>query len=104
MENEPAKQLNAIAWAVFLIWVGIAMLADIQWGWFLLGTGVLILAVQFARWRIGVEVENFWIACGAIFLAGGVWRLLDLPWPLVPVLLILLGLISLVRAIGRGRR
>ncbi len=103
-ENEPASQLNAIAWAVFFVWAGIAMLADIQWGWFLLGTGVLILTAQFARWRTGVEIENFWLVCGAIFLVGGVWRLLDLPWPLVPLMLILLGLISLVRTIGRARR
>ena len=101
--NEPAQQLGSIGWAIFLIWIGIAMLGHFPWGWFLLGTGMLILAVQFGRWRIGVEVENFWVACGTVFVVGGVWQLLDLPWPLAPLLLILLGVISLGKAIRRAK-
>jgi hypothetical protein len=59
--------------------------------WFFLGVGVLILIAQLARWRLNLGIEWFWIACGAVFLAGGLWTLLNLPWPLAPMLLILLG-------------
>ena len=102
-QTERARQLDAIFWAVFFIWVGIAMLAGLPWGWFLLVTAMLILAVQIGRWRTGVEVETFWTACGVVLLAGAVWRLLDLPLPLAPLLLILLGVVSLGKTISRAR-
>jgi xanthosine utilization system XapX-like protein len=51
-----------------------------------------------------MKIEGFWIACGAVFLAGALWTLVDLPWPLAPILLILLGVVLLGKAItGLGR-
>jgi len=102
--SEPTRQLDSVAWAVFFIWVGIAMLAEVPWGWFLLGVGVLILAAQFARWWMDIKVEGFWVACGVVFLTGGLWTLLDLPWPLAPILLILLGVTLLGKAVVDVRR
>jgi hypothetical protein len=76
----------------------------LPWGWFLLGVGVLILATQLVRWLMDMKIEGFWIACGAVFLAGALWTLVDLPWPLAPILLILLGVVLLGKAItGLGR-
>jgi hypothetical protein len=46
-------------------------LAQLAWGWFLRGVGVLILAAQIARWQMDMEVEGFWLACGIVFLVGG---------------------------------
>jgi hypothetical protein len=40
---------------------------------------------------MSLKVDGFGVACGVIFLAGGVWELLALQWPLAPILLILLG-------------
>jgi hypothetical protein len=96
--EQPARKLELAAWAVFFIWVGISMLAEVPWGWFLLGVGTLILATQSARWLFGMKIEGFWAVCGAVLLAGGVWKILDLPWPLAPILLILLGLALLGNA------
>ena len=89
--NDHSRQIDSAAWAVFFIWVGVTMLAHVPWGWFLIGVGALILGAQISRWQMGLKVEGFGIACGAIFLAGGAWELLALQWPLAPVLLILLG-------------
>ena len=94
-----AGQLDSLSWAVFFIWVGIAMLAAVPWGWFLLGVGVLTLVTQFARWQMDIKIEGFWIACGTVFLAGGLWLLLDLPFPLAPILLILLGVVLLAKSV-----
>jgi hypothetical protein len=102
-QTDGACQLDAIGWAVFFIWIGLAMLAGLLWGWFLLGTGILILAVQIGRSRIGAEVEKFWIACAAVFLVGGVWQLVDMPWPLAPLLLIILGVFLLGKAVSHAR-
>jgi hypothetical protein len=97
-------QLDRVAWSIFFIWVGFTMLVELPWGWFLLGIAVLILAVQFARWEIGANIEGFWVACGVAFLLGSLWQLLGLAWPLLPVLLILLGLALLSKAIMSFKR
>ncbi len=101
---EKSEKISSVAWAVFFIWAGIAMLSNLPWGWFLLGVGILTLTAQFARWLMDVKIEGFWVACGGVFLIGGLWTLLELPWPLAPILVILLGLAWLGRAIIDIRR
>jgi hypothetical protein len=102
--TETAGRIDALAWAVFFIWVGIAMLVAVPWGWFLLGIGVIILAAQFARWQLDIDIEAFWVACGAVFFAGGLCTLLALPWPLAPILIIVLGVWLLGKAIVDAKR
>ena len=63
----------------------------LPWAWFLVGVGVFILGAQICRWQMSLKVDGFGVASGVIFLAGGVWELLALQWPLAPILLILLG-------------
>ncbi len=101
---DKSEKIGSIAWAIFFIWAGFAILANMLWGWFLLGVGILILAAQFARLLVDMKLEGFWVACGAVFLAGGLWALLDLPWPLAPILLILLGVVLLGKAVAGFRR
>src|SRR5215831_950628 len=92
--------LDSMARAIFIIWIGISMLVAISWGWFLVGLGILILAVQLARSQMHIKIEGFWVACGAVFLIGGLWTVLNLPYsPLAPIVLILLGVALLGKAI-----
>ena len=100
--NETARRVDSVAWAAFFIWVGIAMLMEMPWGWFLVGVGALTLAAQFFHWQAGNKIDRFWTACGVVFLAGGVWMLLQMQWPLAPILIILLGVVLLSRALRRG--
>ena len=65
----------------------------------LVGVSVIILGVQAALWLKGDIIDRFSVACGLMFLAAGVWLLLGLTWPLVPVLLILMGVILLWNAL-----
>ena len=97
--SERAQQLDAVVWAAFFIWIGVGMLAAVPWGWFLVGVGALIGAAQFARLQIGLAIDGFWIACGAVILAAGLWDVLRLPWPLAPVLLIGLGIVLLAKTL-----
>ena len=102
--TETARRIDSVAWALFFIWIGLAVLADMPWGWFFVGVGIVIFAAQIARSRVGMKLEGFWLACGTVFLAGGLWTLLKLPWPLAPILLILLGVALLGRVLlGLGR-
>lgn len=89
--SKRGRQIDSVAWAIYFIWIGIVILAQISWGWSLVGVAVVILASQFVRWLMGLAIEGFWVAGGAVFLAGGLWMLLDLPGLLVPILLILVG-------------
>ena len=41
-KSELARQFDFAARAIFVIWIGIAMLLEISWGWFLVGFGILI--------------------------------------------------------------
>ena len=97
--TETSERMGSASWAVFFIWVGVVLLANLPWGWFLLGVGIIILASQFARWLMGMKLEEFWVTCGAVFLAGGLWTLFNLPWPLAPILLILLGVVLFGKAV-----
>ena len=100
-----ARQLDAIAWALLLIWVGVAVLANVGWGWALLGTSGIVLGAQAGLWQRGDAVDGFAVACGVVFLIGGAWIVLGLTWPLAPVLLILLGAGLLWNAVfGAGTR
>jgi hypothetical protein len=85
------RQLDAIAWGLFLIWIGVAVLADVGWGWALLGMSAIILGAQAAHWRSAGAIDVFSVVCGIVFLVGGTWTVLGLTWPLAPILLILLG-------------
>ncbi len=89
--SERARHLGYVAWALFFIWAGVSILASLTWGWFLLGVGVLTLGAQLARWQMDIEIEGFWVGCGIVLLAAGIWSLLDLPWPLSAIMLIALG-------------
>ncbi len=89
--NQSVRQIDSAAWAVFFMWVGVVMLAGVPWGWFLVGVGILFLGAQMMRRMWNLKVEAFGVAVGLIILAGGVWELLSMPWPFMPIILILLG-------------
>ncbi|WP_128922351.1 hypothetical protein [Bradyrhizobium nanningense] len=98
----PAREIDASAWAVFFIWVGIVMLAAIPWSWFLIGVGAIMLATQAMRQMRTLKVEPFGVAMGLLLIAAGAWDLLSIPLPLIPILLILLGGYLLRKAILSG--
>ena len=92
-------RIDAAAWALFFVWAGTSILANIRWGWFLVGVGAIVLAAEVALHLASEKIDGFWIACGIALLAAGAWELLSLTWPLLPVLLILLGAGTLWRAL-----
>lgn len=91
IQDERARQIDSAAWAVFFIWVGIVMLAGVSWAWFLVGVGVLIAGAQAVRRQQGLKVEISGVIVGLIIFAAGIWDLLALPLPLMPIILIVLG-------------
>jgi hypothetical protein len=43
------QTLNALAWGLLFVWLGIAILVDLGWAITLLGVGVIIVAEQMAK-------------------------------------------------------
>lgn len=93
-----ARQLDAIGWGAFFIWVGIAALANVGIGVGLVGVGLLTLGVQLLRRANALPLEGFWIVVGALFLLGGIWQVFNVQVALMPLLLIAAGLLLVLAA------
>ena len=98
-----AGRLGNLAWGAFFLWLGIAFLADVGVGVGLIGVAVITLVVQLARRSLHLPVEGFWVVAGACFLLGGLWDLLGIGLPLIPILLVLAGLAIIVPQLVRRR-
>ena len=90
-----AKTLEAAGWGFLLVWLGITMLFKFSGPVFLIGLGVLVIALQWVRFSWNIAVETFWLILGIVFVASGTAELLGTGFPLVPVALILFGLAAL---------
>lgn len=95
-DQHKASRLDTTGWALFFIWVGIAWVADLGVGIGLLGVGLITLGMQLVRKLMDIAVEGFWLAIGVLFVLGGIWDLLAIERPLIPILLIVTGVILLV--------
>ena len=101
--RELKSRVEAMSWGAFFVWVGATLLFDVQLGVGLLGVGVITLGTQAIQSTMGLPVEGFWVAAGLCFLLGGVWEQFAIALPLVPILLIALGVLLFLRG-GRVRR
>ena len=99
-----ARKLDAIGWALFFIWVGIAWIANVGLGVGLLGVAAIILGMQAIRRLLGINVEFFWIVVGIGFGIGGLWEYLDVQTPLAPIVLIIAGIALLVSVTWFSRK
>ena len=99
-----ARKVDAIGWALFFIWVGIAWIANVGFGVGLLGVASIILGMQAIRRLLGINVEFFWIVVGIGFGIGGLWEYLDVQTPLAPIVLIIAGIALLVSVTWFGRK
>jgi hypothetical protein len=95
-----AHKLDAVAWGLLFLWIGIALLANLSWGIGLLGVGVLILGMQTARKYMALPLEIFWVVVGVLFVMGGVWELLSVRVSLIPVVCIVAGIALLISVLS----
>ncbi|WP_242346070.1 hypothetical protein [Anaeromyxobacter terrae] len=98
------KRLDAGGWGLFFIWVGVALALDVGWGAGLVGVGVITLGVQVVRKLLGLDLDRFSLAVGALFVAGGIWKLVDVTVALVPLLCIAAGFALLASALSGSPR
>lgn len=85
------RRIDAAGWAVFFIWAGAALLAGIGWTWTLIGTAIVILAVQAILLFRREPMDVFMVAVGIVLLGGSVADLYGVPWTFIPAALIVIG-------------
>lgn len=95
------ERLDAVAWGLFFLWVGIAFLTNLSWGIGLLGVGIIVLGAQTARKYMALTLEAFWVVVGVLFVMGGVWELLSVRVGMIPIVCIAAGVLLLVSALRR---
>lgn len=103
-QQDRSSMFDTIGWALFFIWVGVAWLMDVGLGYGLLGVGFLTLAMQLVRYFADVKVEGFWIVVGIAFVIGAFWELWSVAIPLVPVVLIAVGVALLLWRVTRPEK
>lgn len=96
------RRIEAIAWGLFFIWVGIAFLSNVGDGVGLLGVGIITLGAQAVRSYCNLKLESFWIIVGACFALGGIWEFIDPAVALVPILLIVAGAALLYSVLNKS--
>ena len=99
------RQLNAIAWGLLFIWLGVAALLNVGWGYGLIGLGVISLGSQIAHVMVGeARIDWFATIVGLMFLFGGIWMLFGIQLSLLPILAIVAGVALLLSALTTSRR
>ena len=94
-----AHTIDSLGWAVFFIWIGIALLAGIDFTWSLIGTALIILGVQAALRFKGESIDVFVLAVGIVLLVGTIADAYGSPWFLIPAFLVLIGLAMLANTL-----
>jgi len=93
-----ARRLDAVAWGLFFVWIGIVLAAGFGSGLGLLGVGLITLGGQAVRKHFDLGVEALWLVAGLLFVLGGVWELLEVQFSVTPVVLIIAGIALLLSA------
>ncbi|MBP1768261.1 MAG: hypothetical protein H6P96_615 [Candidatus Aminicenantes bacterium] len=94
-------RLEEIALALVLIMTGALWLAPkgmFPEGTWLVGAGLILLGLNAARRITGLKTSGFGIIVGLVVSGAGAGRIIGQDLPIVPVLLIILGLGLVIRA------
>ncbi len=103
--EDRSARFARVVWGLLLTWTGAVVL--LQWGWGvgLAGAGIILLGAQAVRARVGLKVDGFALALGALFVISGAGSLLRIAIDLFPLVCIAAGITILVSAwTSRARR
>ncbi len=100
------KRLDAIGWGLFLIMIGCLWLIPderVPNGTWLIGTGLIILGLMAVRYLYGVKISGFWFFLGIVALVFGISDFFGLNLPLLPILIILVGLGIIIKPLVKKK-
>ena len=89
------RRLESGSWALFIIMIGCLFLVPkdtVPGGTWLIGAGVIMLALNLVRCLNGIKISAFTIILGILALAAGLSDCFGVKLPIIPIMLILIGL------------
>ena len=99
-KHDTNSRLEGIAWALFLIMLGVLWLfpegrfPEDTW---LLGVGAILLLLNMVRYLYRIKMSTFTIILGIIALAAGLDDYISVELPIIPILVIIIGLSIILR-------
>jgi hypothetical protein len=98
------KRLEAVGWGLFFIMIGGLWLVPgevLPEGTWLIGVGVIMLGLNLARYMNGIKMSWFTIVLGVLALAAGLGDYVGVELPLIPIVIVLVGLSIIVGVLTR---
>ena len=99
-------RLEEIGWALFLLMIGALLLFPAELvpahAW-LIGAGLIMLGVNFARYFAGIRMSGFTVFLGVVALVAGLSGFFAVDLPIFAGLFIVLGFSLLMRGLFRTR-
>jgi hypothetical protein len=100
------KVLNAIAWGAFALILGAGWLFSIAYQtetgiYIALGVGAILIALNLARFGVGINISKFSLFIGMLALALSGSGILGYAMPLVPTVIVLVGLFVVAEAMQK---
>lgn len=95
--QDTQSKISTTAWALFFIWTGFIFLVKAGTGVALIGLGSIALSMQIIRRLMGFHLERFWLISGVASVFAGVWEMLYSQLPLVPIVLMTIGVVMLLQ-------
>lgn len=101
--REFAARLDDIGWGAFLLMTGVLLLFSfvVPSGTWLIGTGLLLLALNAVRYFRGMTLDAFTVVLGVLALAGGLADLADVKLPILAIAFVAFGAFLLIRPFGK---
>ncbi len=99
-------RLEEVGWALFLILIGSIWFfpnVGIPEDAWLIGAGLIMLGINFARYFNGIKMSGFTVFLGVVALVAGLSGLFSLKIPIFAALFIVLGASLLMRALFKGK-
>jgi hypothetical protein len=98
--------LTSIAWGIFIILIGGLWIAaettKIDVGaYFALGVGLILVGLNLTRRKIGARMSKFSLGLGIIGLIVSLSGVAGLKLPLIPTIIIVIGLFIVAEAVAR---
>lgn len=99
-------RLDDIGWGVFLLMTGVLWLFAyaVPSGTWLVGTGLLLLALNGVRYLKGLALHGFTLVLGLLALAGGLADLANVRLPLLALAFVAFGILLLVKPFTKRNR
>jgi hypothetical protein len=105
-EKTTKNRYDPIAWGVFIILLGVGWFASAYYQisttiYIAIGAGIILIALNIARWRTRLGISKFSLFIGLIMLALSGPGLAGVEMPFIPTLIALIGLFIVAEAVQK---